>query len=441
MRILLLLLLLCAVTGQMHGETVCKRKITIAVDVSGSVAKSVTDEARETRALSPDQFKAALKNALKMYLFRDMHSCLAVFTFATQAQLLMDYTPVGSAAGRDSLLKAIDDLKFETAHPEYYTNWEAAFKTVLDHAPLGTAEGNARRSAWLYLVTDGLPTTRTTGCVYPDDEPCDGVTANLDAAVIASKSLQQSGTGVVGVGLGHSVTDEALIAISGPCDAVLGCRKNWNYFHSLAYEDVERSLGDSFGQHLELAAPILSSTSSQSTTTHPPSKDLPAATTTSRNIPPPSQTSSPMSHPQSSTTRSSKPAHTTLIQVKAGSSSSSSSTTTTTKATTKPTTTSPQVQKKHTTWATVTPEPDDLGPTEVHNNTWVFAVVIGCICGAALIILIIVVCVCARHEPRSVYGPYANSEARIAQPLAPEMIATTAYRPQTFRLVQDVKKR
>lgn len=438
MRILLLLLLLlCIATSQMHGETVCKRKITIAVDVSGSVAKSVTDEARETRALSPDQFKAALKNALKMYLFRDMHSCLAVFTFATNAQLLMDYTPVGSAAGRDSLLKAIDDLKFETAHPEYYTNWEAAFKTVLDHAPVGTAEGNARRSAWLYLVTDGLPTTRTTGCAYPDDEPCDGVTANLDAAVIASKSLQQSGTGVVGVGLGHSVTDEALIAISGPCDAVLGCRKNWNYFHSLAYEDVERSLGDSFGQHLELAAP-----SQSTTTTHPPSKDLPAATTTSRNIPPPSQTSSPMSHPQSSTTRPSKPAHTTPIQVKAGSSSSSSSSsTTTTKATTtQATTTSPQIQKKHTTWATVTPEPDDLGPTEVHNNTWVFAVVIGCICGAALIILIIVVCVCARHEPKSVYGPYANSDSRIT--VASEMIATTAFfKPQVFRIAQDVKKR
>lgn len=199
MLLLLLLLLLVAVSA-------CNKRIAVAVDVSGSVS---VDPVTGKQRPGPAEIRAALKKTMEQYLFRDAGACVAIYRFATNASLVSDFAPVAEVATRQRLLAAVDTLQFEMSYPGYFTNWEAAIKTVLDDR-LG--------ANWLYLVTDSSPTYSSDG---QDHAP---VERHVGAAVRVSKLLQKSGTGVVGVGMGPDVRDAHLSAISGPCGLV-GCFK------------------------------------------------------------------------------------------------------------------------------------------------------------------------------------------------------------------------
>jgi len=237
MRMILALFALTTTLLIVHSDASrCRRHVVVNVDVSGSVV------AEDKRGVHPTQLKASLKAALRDYLFRDLRACLSLWSFATTSKMVIGYTAVSSEQGRNALLSAVDGLEFETAHPLYYTNWEGAMYPFSDDG--------VRHPDFLYLVTDGLPTTRTWECPMTA-QPCDGLHANLIHAASMSRILQARGTTVVAIGIGREVTDEALSSVSGPCPED-GCVRNWNYYHIGKHSRLMQPLSESFGQRLNL---------------------------------------------------------------------------------------------------------------------------------------------------------------------------------------------
>ena len=229
---LLFVLLGVAVTG---AGASCRKHISVVVDVSASVSTgSPTDD---LIGPNPEEMKESLKEAMQNYLFKDHSACVALYRFASSAELVLDFMSTATMANRQAMLTAVDNLQFETAAPNYYTNWEAGLQIVLDREAI-------QHSRYLYLVTDGAPTARLTDC-EPGSYPCDDSQRNIDAAAAVSDALQHGGVTVTAVGVGQGVTDAQLRAVSGPCNA-LGCTKGWNYFHVDTFRSLREPLSRSF---------------------------------------------------------------------------------------------------------------------------------------------------------------------------------------------------
>jgi hypothetical protein len=376
-----LLLFALVIVAALGG--VCRRRVSLSIDVSASV-------------VAPQELKTSIKGALVDYLFRDAQSCLAIYAFGTAARRIVDFTGVATPADQRVLLDAVDGLVFETQHPNYYTNWEAGLRIIL-----------ADRPSWVYLVTDGFPTTR----IDCPDQPCDGEMAkNMRAAVEASRELLAAGVGVVGVGVGSGVSDEALMAISGPC-VTTGCVKNWNYFHIESFTRLETPLGESFGQRLALRP--------QAAVDEVPITAEPSTTTTTTADPTTTTTATTTEEPTTTTT-------------------TVAPTTTTKRRTTRPKPTTTTTKRKilaHTRrpLARVT-----LAPTEVHSDAWVTAAVVGGIAVICLLCALFVACSAARSgasEPLIVY-PATNDDEAPSPPSPPPPEAVQNY----FRVPRLKKK-
>lgn len=241
----MLLLFAIIVAIGLSTDSQCRRRISVAIDVSGSIS---IDPSTGHQRPGPAEIKAALKETMEKYLFRDPRSCVAIYRFATNASLVYDFAPISAPATRPTLLAAIDELEFEMSHPGYYTNWEAGLKKVLD---------NGVHSDWVYLVTDGAPTTRLSGCSNNQEQPCPGAAnLNIEAATTVAHQLLARGTGVVAVGMGNAVTDDQLKAISMPCSEKFGCIRGWNYFHVTSIGRLSAPLGRSFTDRFLRSPPM-----------------------------------------------------------------------------------------------------------------------------------------------------------------------------------------
>jgi hypothetical protein len=177
MRAIFIVLSLLALTLQ-------GKKIAVVIDVSGSA--TVSDAAT---------FRSQLRAAVERYLFPTHGLVMDVFKFATQAEKILGPVPIDATEGKHQVTEAIGNLVFSSAHPDYYTNWEAGLQVASESTDVEE----------VYFITDGLPTTRTRNCVYPKDEPCDDIDANMRAAVDASLALQRSGKTVIPVGIGKAI--------------------------------------------------------------------------------------------------------------------------------------------------------------------------------------------------------------------------------------------
>ena len=239
MRTLSLLL----VFGLLFGGTLvngtltnCLNKIGVSIDVSASMSLD--------GAFDEQQFKDVLKLAMRLYLFKDHNACVTVFTYATTWKMVLHYTRVDTAPLRNKLLRAVDDLQFETTYPAYYTNWEAGLRGVV----LANSAGQLTDIPnTLFFITNGPPTTRTTACTGP--QPCDDLSQNMVNAQYASTLVQSFGTKVIPMGLGTNVTDEQLSKVAGRCDPTAGCAKNADYYH---IENVKRDFANAIAKSLKL---------------------------------------------------------------------------------------------------------------------------------------------------------------------------------------------
>ena len=230
-------------TGEIPGTASCDSRIVIAVDISGSMSTTLVGENKA----------ALLRGQLMQSIEHDLASrtglCTALVQFATEARLLVNYTD-----NVQYVVDAIGAMQFELAHPEYYTNWEAALVTMLALQPnVG------------YLITDGAPSTRI-GC---NAQPCDDYAANVAAAKLASEALFAKGVRVVAIGVGKQIGNEALAAVSGPCLGALGCQLDQDYLHIyLNGSQPSAKLGLQLGGHnAQQAEPDTTTTESEETTT------------------------------------------------------------------------------------------------------------------------------------------------------------------------------
>lgn len=217
--------------------TGCPNKIAVSVDVSASMSLD--------GAFNEDQFKDVLKIAMRLYLFKDHNACVAVFAYATKWRMVMPYTRVNSATLRTKLLRAVDELVFETAYPAYYTNWEAGLRAPILAKQQGLITDIPNT---LFFITNGPPTTRTSACTGP--QPCDDLAQNMINAQYASQMVQSFGTKVVPMGLGTNVTDDLLAKVAGRCDPTNGCIKNTDYYH---VENMRRDFADAIAKSLKMA--------------------------------------------------------------------------------------------------------------------------------------------------------------------------------------------
>lgn len=237
---LLALLLTLLAIGQGGNNIVekdgCTSKIAVSIDVSASMSLD--------GAFSESQFKDVLKIAMRLYLFKDHGACVSVYAYATTWRMILGYTAVNSPSLRAALLRAVDDLHFETAYPAYYTNWEAGLR-----APVLSSQQNQVPGLpnMVFFITNGPPTTRTTACTGP--QPCDDLSQNLINAQYASQLVQSFGIKVIPMGLGTNVTDELLAKVAGRCDIVQGCVKNKDYYH---IENLRRDFADAVAKSLKM---------------------------------------------------------------------------------------------------------------------------------------------------------------------------------------------
>jgi len=290
MLVLLLLLLVVGgvqgsgdVTGTMMN---CTIKAVIAMDRSGSLSSTSVPPSSLLTESRASQFRARIVQGVQREFASHAGLCLALVHFATEAHVVVNYTD-----NPQFVLDALLDTQFALAHPEYYTNWQAALVTALGLEP-----------AIVYLLTDGPPSTRM-GCP-PEAEPCDDAAANLAAAETASFALQEGGTRVVAIGFGPQVTNEALAAISGPCPLDRGCRLGDEYMHVNATDtNAKIEFAKALKQLEELASTTTTTTTvpiepqaaaaGETTTEYPAATPPTEAATETTTEPPPAPTTVP----------------------------------------------------------------------------------------------------------------------------------------------------
>lgn len=228
------------------------------------------------------------------------------------------------------------------------------------------------KSNVVYLITDGLPTTRMECDVGA--EPCDGVTNNIERAARVAKLLIEDGTTVIGVSVGTDVTDANLSAISGPCPPFpLSCAANLNFFHAVSFAGLSDTLGQSFNLRFPSSSTTEEETTSETTKEHKTHR----------------------THPTHS------PASATPVV-----------TTTTTTKQRKVETPSPVTVRTRPTSVPVKGKRAD-----VHSDAWLFPVIMGGLIGLCLLIAIAVACCCARAQPAEQYSSYVQKGDVEAPPL------------------------
>ncbi len=115
-----------------QGPT-CSRYIAIAFDVSGSLSAAPSLLAEQQQKSNAEQMKTALRGVIETQLLNQEGLCVALDRFATTAGHALGYTSVTDVA---SFTSAVETLQFEMEHPDYYTNWEAALHTLHRHRPV-----------------------------------------------------------------------------------------------------------------------------------------------------------------------------------------------------------------------------------------------------------------------------------------------------------------
>ena len=345
---LLLLLGALVAVGQGNG---CTTKIAVAIDVSASMSLD--------GAFSESQFKDVLKIAMRLYLFKDHGACVSVYAYATTWRMILGYTAVNSATSRATLLRAVDELQFETAYPAYYTNWEAGLR-----APVLSSQQNQVPGLpnMLFFITNGSPTTRTTACTGP--QPCDDLSQNMINAQYASQLVQSFNIKVVPMGLGTNVTDELLAKVAGRCDVIKGCVKNHDYYH---VENLRRDFADAVAKSLKMD--VASKKEQEEATNEVTSSQQPEEQTVSTSQSSSSSSSAAaITEPETTTTTSSSASTTTSTTTK------EPETTTTTKepettTTTKEPETTTTTTSTSTSTTTSTQHPTTTTTTRVHTTT------------------------------------------------------------------------
>lgn len=170
----------------------CGLDIALVLDLSGSLSGGDV---------------TASKNAATEFVsvLQGTPSSVGLYSFASHAPAYnntnLDRTPVADAAGADTVLAAIDDLN--RVGSGNATNWDRGFAQI----PNGTYD-------MAVFVTDGVPTT------HADPATAEGTSGffnqvDLDRGVASANALKQSGTFVMGLGVG-SLDETNLQYISGP---------------------------------------------------------------------------------------------------------------------------------------------------------------------------------------------------------------------------------
>jgi hypothetical protein len=201
--------------GYRGGEHPCVHRVAIGIDVSGSMAQALMTKAPLATANSTAKtLRAELARVIAQDLFgldvsETNHAagiCVALYSFATKTELLVDYVNYAQP-----VVDALDQLRLEVTHPDYYTNWEDAITTMcLNHEDGRPVPDTA------YLITDGLPSTRMS--CDSASQPCDDYATNTVAAVYAAKMAHLAGVRLVPVAVGTEVSDSVLGSLCGSCE-------------------------------------------------------------------------------------------------------------------------------------------------------------------------------------------------------------------------------
>jgi hypothetical protein len=209
------------------GSLACEYKMSIVLDVSASIG-------------SPEHMKESIREAMESHLLKQTKACVALYTFATDAQMVLEYQDMAHPASIKRIRNAVDNLVFETVYPGYFTNWEAGLQSVLDHI-----DGKE----WVYFITDGDPTTYIGASVMPVDDVDMSVTRARDISL----KLQKAGGIVVPIGIGPRVSDSYLVQLAGPCR--FWCMKGWHYYHASHYRKFHQQIALDTRQRRALLPP------------------------------------------------------------------------------------------------------------------------------------------------------------------------------------------
>ncbi len=168
--------------------TTCGLNIALLIDVSGSIAPSLTQ----------------VKNAANGFVdaLTGTPSTVAVYSFSTDARALLNSTSVSDTSGADTVKSAINSLTASGG-----TNWDAGLFEVASAPTVFDA---------VIMLTDGNPTQYGPP---PALGPGNFTRfTEVEQGVFSANALKAEGTKVVAVGVGAGVTGstENLEAISGP---------------------------------------------------------------------------------------------------------------------------------------------------------------------------------------------------------------------------------
>ena len=173
----------------------CGVRVTLLYDVSGSISAS---EAAAMRSASTE-FVDALAGT---------PSSIAIASFATAAPAAgntdLAPTAVVDAAGVTAVKAAIAALS-RPAGTDRYTNWDAAFRSVVGQSDV------------VVLFTDGNPTVHGVPAVHP---PVATGLDQLDGGVLSANAVKAAGARVMAVGVGDldQLSTPNLALVSGPVE-------------------------------------------------------------------------------------------------------------------------------------------------------------------------------------------------------------------------------
>lgn len=173
----------------------CGVRVTLLYDVSGSISAS---EATTMKAASAE-FVDALAGT---------PSEIAIASFASAAPAAgntnLPPTSVVDGTGVASVKAAIDALA-RTDGDDRFTNWDAAFRSVVGQSDI------------VVMFTDGNPTVHDVPAQYP---PVLTGLDQLDAGVLSANAVKAAGARVMAVGVGDldALSKENLSLVSGPVE-------------------------------------------------------------------------------------------------------------------------------------------------------------------------------------------------------------------------------
>ena len=209
----------------------CGLNVGLIFDLSGSVSAGELTQMKDAAANPTTGFVASLANT---------PSSVAVYTFATDApasgaaNTTLSSTSVANAAGVTTVENKINGLT-KPSDPNYYTNWDAAFRQVAAGHDL------------VLILTDGNPTVNgvpgNTSVITTNFENVENGIASANTVKTLSGSHGNK-TRIVGVGIGigaNSTTN--LAAVSGPTGYNGSNATSADYF-TTSFADLGTVLGN-----------------------------------------------------------------------------------------------------------------------------------------------------------------------------------------------------